>query len=162
MGLNMLRLNFYGEAFNAQGARAFENLPAAVKAQEEMIRTNSKDTRIVITVYQSNYLNSQLTHLLKPGSNAEYDLDAIKMVRGSVPGVTPMGKLTVFDFVTVHQNNDLSVRFYETMDYGVSQNPNLTVKHKSALYSADIAGSIYIVTPIKEHIRTPLCPRGVK
>ncbi len=161
MGLNKLRLNTGKEPFNLPGARAFATLEAAVEAQKEMIRTNFKRTAIVITAYQDNYLDEQLKPFLLPGSKTEYDMAKIKGVRGGFGNtVRPKGNLEAFDFVTVHQNPDLTVRFYETMDFGVSKNPNLVVKHKTKLYPPERAGTIYLVTPIEIHSRLPLSPRG--
>jgi hypothetical protein len=54
------------------------------------------------------------------------------------------------------------VRFYETMDFGVTKNADLTVKHKSNLYPPERAGTIYIVVPIDNHFRAPMSPRGAK
>jgi RHS repeat-associated protein len=164
MGLNKLRLNSDLGPFNVPGARVFATLDAALEAQKEMIRAYGKDTLIVITAYQDNYLNEQLTPFLLPGSKTEYDLGKITAIRGGVvrTGIKPRGSLSTFDFVTLHQNDDLSIRFYETMDFGARENPNLDVIHKCKLYSSTIAGTIYIVTPIKKHRRAPLAPSGSK
>lgn len=109
MGLNKLRLNNDYGPFDMPGARSFATLDAAVKAQQEMIATNDKRKRIVITAYQDNYLNEQLTHLLLPGSKVEYDMTEIVGIRGEgLKDIKPKGTLSTFDFVTVHQNADLS------------------------------------------------------
>ena len=166
VGLNKIRLNSGNvEPFGLPGARAFATLDAAVSVQKEMIRTNDTTTRIVITAYQDNILDSQLLPFLLGGSKTEFDMKRIKQVRGGGAfdlGIIPKGNLATFDFVTIHQNDDLTVRFYETMDFGISGNPNLNVKHTLSLYPPTRAGTIYIVTPIKDHSRAPLCPRGEK
>jgi hypothetical protein len=162
MGLNRLRLNFNSGPFLIPGARAFATLEAAIDVQKEMIRTNNKKTRVVITAYQDSYLNEQLTPFLLPKSKTEYDLKKIQGIQSGLPGITARGNRTTFDFVTIHQNDDLTVRFYETMDYGKRLNPNLEVKHKKAIASPTEAGTIYIVTPIKDHPRAPLSPRGAR
>jgi hypothetical protein len=97
---------------------------------------NNKRTRIVITAYQDNYLDEQLVPCLLPKSKTEYDWEKVReALRGEgLPGIKPKGRLRTFDFVTIHQNADLSVRYYETMDYGLGGNPDLTVKHKNKLY----------------------------
>ncbi len=161
MGLLKLRLNTTQEPFSLPGARAFATLEAAVEAQKEMIRTTPKSKRIVISAYQDNYLDEQLKPFLLAGSKTEYDMAKIKEVRGGFGGtVQPKGNLAVFDFVTVHQKADLTVRCYETMDFGVSKNPELWVKHKTELYPPERAGTIYLVIPIEDHYRSPQSPRG--
>ena len=163
MGLNKLRLNTDREPFSLPGARAFATLEAAVEAQKEMIRTTPKSKRIVISAYQDNYLDEQLKPFLLPGSKTEYDLDKIKGVRGKFGGtIQPKGNLATFDFVTVHQKADLTVRCYETMDFSVAKNPDLVVKHKPKLYPPETAGTIYLVIPIEDHYRSPQSPRGEK
>ena len=76
--------------------------------------------------------------------------------------MTPNGNLSTFDFITVHQNQDLTVRFYETMDYGLMNNEGLDVKHKVSLYPPNTAGTIYFVNVIDNHARAPQCPCGEK
>jgi hypothetical protein len=163
MGLNKLRLNTDQEPFSLPGARAFATLEAAVEVQKAMIRTTPKSKRIVITAYQDSYLDEQLKPFLLPGSKTEYELDKIKLLQGKL-GVTiqPRGNLAVFDFVTVHEKADLTVRCYETMDFGVTKNPELWVKHKPKLYPPERAGTIYLVIPIENHYRSPQSPRGEK
>ncbi len=162
MGLNKLRLNSGLEPFSIPGARAFSTLDAAIEAQKELIRTSNKNTRIVITAYQDNYLDKQLTSFLLPDSKTEYELKKIAPIRGGLTDIKPEGNLSTFDYVTIHQNPDLSVLFYETMDFGISKNPDLYVKHKMELYPPERAGTIYIVTPIQDHSRAPRVPRGEK
>lgn len=85
------------------------------------------------------------------------------MIRsGNVEGAKPNGNLLTFDFITIHQRPDLSVLFYETMDFGSTSNPKLNVKHISKILSKEVAGTIYFVTPIRNHYRAPLSPKGVR
>jgi RHS repeat-associated protein len=162
MGLNKLRLNNNFGPFTLPNAQAFATLEAAVEAQKAMVRMNDKGTRIVISAYQDNYLDEQLTPFLLPMSKTEYDLGKIRAIRAGFPGIKPKGNLSTFDFVTLHQNADLSVLFYETMDFGISKNSNLDVIHKLKLYPPNRAGTIYIVAPITNHSRAPLSPIGEK
>ena len=97
---------------------------------------------------------------LLPGSDTEYDLN--QPIRSGVPGVKARGNLAVFDFITVHQNEDRSVCFYETMDFGHSSNPNLDAQRKTRLYPATREGTVYLVTPIPDHPRAPSSPFGTK
>ena len=160
MGLNKLRLGTEREVFGLPGTRAFSTLEAALKAQREMVGANDRNTRIVISAYQDNYLDDQLVPFLLPGSDTEYDTSL--NLRGGPPNTNRKGNLAVFDFVTVHQNEDGSVCFYETMDFGYSGNPNLDVQRKQKLYPPERAGTIYLVTPIPDHPRAPRSPLGTK
>ena len=119
-----------------------------------------RNTRIVISAYQDNYLDDQLTPFLLDGSGTEYDMN--QPLRGGPPNTDKKGNLAVFDFITVHQNEDRSVCFYETMDFGHSGNPNLNVQRKTKLYPPERAGTIYLVTPIPDHPRAPRSPFGTK
>ena len=163
MGLNKLRLNSAGkEPFSIPKARAFATLDAAIAAQKEMIKNYDGQTLIVITAYQDSYLDAQLKPFLKPNSKTEYDLSKVRRIRTGFPDIKPQGNLATFDFVTVHQNEDLSVLYYETMDFGKAKNKDLIVKHKGKLYPPHRAGTIYIVTPIQFHRRSPRDPFGTK
>ena len=55
MGLNKLRLNSDVEVFYIPGTRGFSTLQAALDAQLQMIQSNDRKTRIVISAYQDNY-----------------------------------------------------------------------------------------------------------
>ena len=161
-GLNKLRLNSDSFVFQLPGTRAFSTLEAAMEAQLEMINTSNRKTRIVISAYQDNYLDDQLLPFLLSGSATEFNLSELKQIRGPMAGVDKKGNLAVFDFITVHQNNDRSVCFYETMDFGFSANQKLIVKHKANLYPPERAGTVFFVTPIVDHPRTPRSPLGNK
>jgi RHS repeat-associated protein len=160
VGLNKLRLNTENEVFGLPGTRAFSSLEAALEAQREMMGANDRNTRIVISAYQDNYLDDQLVPFLLDGSGTEYDMN--QPLRGGPPNTEKKGNLAVFDFITVHQNEDRSVCFYETMDFGQSANPNLNVQRKTKLYPPERAGTIYLVTPIPDHPRAPRSPFGTK
>jgi RHS repeat-associated protein len=160
VGLNKLRLNTEKEVFALPGTRAFSSLEAALEAQWKMIESNNRSTRIVISAYQDNYLDAQLAPFLLDGSGTEYDMN--QPLRGGPPNTDKKGNLAVFDFITVHQNKDRSVCFYETMDFGHRENPNLNVQRKTKLYPPERAGTIYLVTPILDHPRAPRSPFGTK
>ncbi len=163
MGLNKLRLNSEIGPFFIPNSRAFATLDSAIQAQKQMIKKYDRETKIIISAYQSDYLNSQITKFLIPNSKTEYDYNRIKIITsGNIDGVIPNGKTQCFDFITVHQRSDLTVLYYETMDFSIGRNPNLIVKHSSQILPPDFAGTIYIVTPIRSHYRAPLWPRGVK
>ncbi len=83
-------------------------------------------------------------------------------LRRGPPDTKKKGNLDVFDFFTVHQNEDRSVSFYETMDFSIGKNPNLNVERKSKLYPPERAGTIYLGTPIPDHPRAPRSPLGTK
>jgi hypothetical protein len=163
MGLNKLRLNSEVGPFFIPNSRAFATLDSAIQAQKQMIKQYDSGTKIVITAYQDDYFNDQLKIFLIPNSKTEYDIRKIKKIRsGDVEGEKPNGKLLTFDFITIHQRADLSVLFYESMDFGSTSNPDLIVKHSSEILPPEVAGTIYFVTPIRNHYRAPLSPKGIR
>ena len=163
-GLASLRLNLGGkEPFTLPRTRAFKTIGAALVAQRKMLKDTPKSHRVVIWVYQSDlYLNDQFDDLLLPDSQSEYDSTKIISIRGPIPNLPRKASIVTYDFVTVHQNDNCSIRFYETMDFGVTRNPDLVVKHKLKLYPPTAAGTAYFVVPIPDHPRAPLSPLGEK
>jgi hypothetical protein len=160
-GLNSIRLGHTGRPWALPGTRAFKTWEGAVDAQKDMLPRYHDGYRIVITAMQPQYLDDQLVPYLMPGSSVEYDMNKIPrvQVRDDVLG-RQKGKYDVWDFATVFQNDDLSVRFYEDMPYGRRENKRLVVIHKSNLYGPDIAGTVFFVSPIVDHPRAPASPRG--
>jgi RHS repeat-associated protein len=162
MGLNQLRLHSPDRlALVHPDSRYFSTFAAALAAQQGLVATLDSNHRIVMSAFQYNFLDHQLQPFLIPGTE-EFPSEVAGRLCGLdlAPGIVPEGNLETFDYVTIHQNPDLSVLFYETMEFGISQNSSLNVLHKSELASPERAGTVYIVTPILDHVRAPLSPQG--
>jgi len=135
---------------------AFASLEAALAVQKELVATTKKDKRVVLWAMQVPAPQADLERFLKPGSQIEYNVEGL----GAARTLSRPGFGRVYDFVTAFQAPDGSIKFWEAMPFGETDNPELNVDHKTHLYPR--MGTVYFVVPIDYHSRIPQSPIGTE
>jgi hypothetical protein len=166
MGLNTIRLNlqdtklttlpqFSTHSVGNPEVKGYLHLEDALGAQQRLVRTRSRDVRLVLWAYQPAVKPEVVKEFVLKENDRRIDMNRIMKLHV----MTDPTYARCFDFATAFQRQDGSIIFWEDMPYGATNNPNLKVIHKKALDPK--MATIFFVSAIRTHLREPSSPQGV-
>jgi hypothetical protein len=154
IGLNSLRRGQQG--YVKDSTRAFKTLHEAEKAQIEMLsdKGNKSDEIVMIWAFQVTVDQREIERCVIDGKIGELRVERSDAGTEPIVGelTSKMPKNSVYDYATLFQDKDGTKRFWEHMEYGITNNPDLNVVHRSELPNRQ---TIYMVSRVKNH---PLAP----